>query len=383
MSIAAEKLVTVALNARSAGRLAQLRPFVRGLFQEDSDRARTGREALLAFSVRVLSAAILYLSQIVLARWMGSVQYGIYVFVWTWVLVLGGLSNLGLSTVMIRLVPAYRATNQLDLLRGLLRYGRLMAFAAATATALLGLAGLSLFGSMMSDAYMIPLYLGLVCVPMITLTDLHDGIGRGNGWIAVALVPPYVLRPLMVLWAMLAAHAFGWTMSAATATGAAIVATWATAALQSILVSRRLAAQLPPGPATRPADFWLRTSLPLLVISGSELLLQTTDVLVISSYLAPEHVAVYFASAKTMALVMFIHYAVGSAMAKRFAALSAKGDHEALRKVARDAVNWTFWPSLAAAVGLLALGKPLLWLFGPQFVDGYPIMSPRSSTSRS
>ena len=23
---------------------------------------------------------------------------------------------------------------------------------------------------------------------------------------------------------------------------------------------------------------------------------------------------------------------------------------------------------------LLALGKPLLWLFGPQFVDGYDIM---------
>jgi O-antigen/teichoic acid export membrane protein len=40
----------------------------------------------------------------------------------------------------------------------------------------------------------------------------------------------------------------------------------------------------------------------------------------------------------------------------------------------RDAVHWTFWPSLAAAVALLALGAPLLWLFGPQFVQGYPVM---------
>lgn len=37
-------------------------------------------------------------------------------------------------------------------------------------------------------------------------------------------------------------------------------------------------------------------------------------------------------------------------------------------------MNWTFWPSLAGAVLIIALGKPLLWLFGPQFEAGYPVM---------
>lgn len=37
-------------------------------------------------------------------------------------------------------------------------------------------------------------------------------------------------------------------------------------------------------------------------------------------------------------------------------------------------VKWTFWPSLAATVVILGLGKPLLWLFGPEFVQGYPLM---------
>ena len=71
---------------------------------------------------------------------------------------------------------------------------------------------------------------------------------------------------------------------------------------------------------------------------------------------------------------MFVHYAVGSAVANRFAALGARGDKEGLRAFVRDAVHWTFWPSLAAAVTLLALGMPLLWLFGPKFVAGYPVM---------
>ena len=75
-----------------------------------------------------------------------------------------------------------------------------------------------------------------------------------------------------------------------------------------------------------------------------------------------------------MSLILFVHYAVGSAVANRFAALGARGDRDSLDAFAREAAHWTFWPSLAAGLVLLALGIPLLWLFGPQFVDGYPVM---------
>ena len=37
-------------------------------------------------------------------------------------------------------------------------------------------------------------------------------------------------------------------------------------------------------------------------------------------------------------------------------------------------MNWTFWPSLIGACVILALGKPLLWLFNPHFTEAYPVM---------
>ena len=114
--------------------------------------------------------------------------------------------------------------------------------------------------------------------------------------------------------------------------------------------------------------------MPLLAIGFADIVLQTSDVLIISRSLNPEQVAIYFAAAKTMSLVMFVHYAVGSAVANRFAALGTRGDTAALQRLVNDAVSWTFWPSLAATGFILLAGWPLLRLFGPQFTAAYPTM---------
>ncbi len=47
---------------------------------------------------------------------------------------------------------------------------------------------------------------------------------------------------------------------------------------------------------------------------------------------------------------------------------------EGLANFMRKAIALTFWPSLAATVVLLAFGKPILSLFGPQFTEGYHLM---------
>jgi O-antigen/teichoic acid export membrane protein len=353
----------------------KMKSFLRELLTGSSDRNRTQRDAITAFLVRCTSAGLLYLSQIALARWMGSEQYGIYVFVWTCVLLAGALAHLGLNLGIIRLIPIHRERGEFDHLRGLINGGRMFALAAGTLVALAGCAGLWVFSAYISNDYAMAAYLALVCVPLYALTDVQDGVGRGNGWISAALIPPYVLRPLLILSAMAVAYVAGWPMVATTAAKAAIVSTWLTGIIQGLWINRAMVAAYGRGPQVYEPRLWMASSFPLLAISGCEILLQNTDVLVLSKMTTPTQVAIYFAAGKTMSLIMFVHYAVGSAMASKFASFKARGDEAGLRACVRDAVNWTFWPSLAAAVAILALGRPLLSLFGPQFLAGYPVMA--------
>jgi O-antigen/teichoic acid export membrane protein len=109
-------------------------------------------------------------------------------------------------------------------------------------------------------------------------------------------------------------------------------------------------------------------------VEGFYLLLTYTDVLMLQQFRPPEDVAIYYAAAKTLALVAFVYFSVAAATAHKFTTYHVAGDRERLEAFVMDAVRWTFWPSLAATLVILALGRPFLWLFGPQFIDGYPVM---------
>jgi O-antigen/teichoic acid export membrane protein len=101
--------------------------------------------------------------------------------------------------------------------------------------------------------------------------------------------------------------------------------------------------------------------------------MQNADVMLISYFRPSADVGIYYAATKTAGLALFGQYAVGSAYAGRIAA-AAIGNEGEMRRLVHEAVRWTFYPSLVVTLGILALGIPLLAMFGRDFTDAYPLM---------
>ena len=332
------------------------------------------RMSLIAFAIRVASAGIVFLSQVAIARWTGSFDYGIYVFVWTAMIILGNLSCLGFHTAVIRFLPLYKQTGDLDRLRGILLASRLFSMLSATFVAAVGIAAVWLFSGAMESYYVLPFILAFTCLPMIALGDVLDGTARANSWVLRALTPTYIVRPTLVLAYMAIAHGLGFEVSAATAIVAAVLATYSTTIMQLLLVTRDLDATYPAGRRETEFGTWMTVAFPIFLVEGFFFLLTNADVLMVGFFRPPDEVGVYFAAVKIIALVHFVFFAVKAGVAPQFAARTAIEDRASLRAFARRSVNWTFWPSLALGVVVLVLGKFLLALFGAAFTEGYQLL---------
>jgi O-antigen/teichoic acid export membrane protein len=334
----------------------------------------TRRLAGTVFIIRVFSAGLAYLSQVLLARWMGGADYGVYVYVWTWVLLLGSMMDFGIAVSAQKLIPEYRAAGHDALLRGFLSGSRWLTLAVSAGVALL-LAGLVHLATPWIDAVSVmPLYLGCLTLPAFVVANVQDGLARSHDWMRLGLMPQFVVRQTLIIGLTAGAFALGVGLDASAAMAASAAAVWIAMLGQMVVLNRSLKGAVPAGPKAHDIGGWLKVSLPILLVESFYLLLSYTDVLLLQAFRPSEEVGVYFAVVKTLALVSFIHYAMSATTAHRFTEYHASGDRARLAAYVGEAIRWTFWPSLAATLALLAAGKPLLWLFGPQFTDGYGMM---------
>ena len=338
------------------------------------DGGEAQRMSLIAFAIRVFSAGLAFLSQIILARIMGQYEYGVYVFVWVFVLILGNLACFGYQTALIRFIPQYNAENRIAELRGIIATAQLFAVGSAGLIGVAGMICLYLLGDRVDHYYVVPLFLGAFALPLITLGDILDGAARANNWPVNALSPTFIIRPVLILIFVAIAVLVGFSSNAVTAMAAALVAAAVTTIGQFVVLGRRLRNRFGAGERKIRFAQWLRVSLPIFLVEGFYYLLTNSDVIMVGIFLEPERVAAYYAAAKCMALVHFAYFAVKAGTGPRFAELVAVDDQPALAAFASNAARWTFWPSLAIGLAVLATGPWLLALFGPDFSDGYPVM---------
>src|SRR4051812_10666194 len=188
---------------------------------------------------------------------MGTYEFGIYVYVWTWALLIGNIGDAGLANAAQRFIPEYAERGEFALLRGYIGASRWLALALATVLACVAALAITLGAPLIEHAAFLPLYIACLCLPVYAFQSVQDGIARCYNWVGVGQVPTFVIRPVLLLAMRGAAYALGLPTDATTAVICTVASFWLIAIIQTVLLNRRLAATLAPGEQSYDVKHWL------------------------------------------------------------------------------------------------------------------------------
>lgn len=336
----------------------------------EDENSASQRVALITFIIRVASAFIALVSQILLARWLGTFEYGIYVAVWVAVVILSTITCIGFPSAVVRFIGEYRERGQPELIHGVIRASMYISLLFSTFVAGVGCYILYQFPEIVTDYYVIPIFLAAICLPMLAVEGVMDCIARAFNWPKVAFLPTYILRPIAIIVFAGGALLAGFPANAETTLWAAIIASFISLLLQFIVLFKKLQKTIPYQKPSYKVKTWVLVALPIFLVEGFYVLMTSVDVLFVSVLMSPEDTAIYFATTKILALVHFVYFAVRASVSHRYSAFHTNGNQEAFQEFVQKTVSWTFWPSLLMAAFMAIFGKFFLMLFGSEFTSG-------------
>ena len=332
------------------------------------------KSAAQVFAIRLTGAGLTYASMIFLARRLGAFDFGIYAYVFVIVGLLGLALSFGFSSSGLRFVPDYLARQKWRRLTGFLTQSYGIVLSLSTLGALLGAGLVFAFRSTIDPHYFAPLLVGLSCVPVWALLNQFESTARAFGWMHLAYIPGYILRPLLLMALVGGLVLFGGTPDAVGALWAMVAACAIAGLVQGLFVYAGIRRRVTRVTAAFHTRHWCATSLSFLMIDGFRMLLDNSDVLMIGRLLDPHSIAVYYAAIRTGGLVAFVSFSMIALAVPKFAEIHITGTRQEMQKFVSGVIQLMFWPSLLTAIALALLGPLVLSLFGADFAMGYPTM---------
>jgi O-antigen/teichoic acid export membrane protein len=323
-------------------------------------------------ALRVVAAGSSFLMYVALARALGVEEYGLFIYVLTWLNVLLLAGRFGMDLTILRYLPGYVESGNWARARGILRFAHAMVLGA---TLSLGAAGIVVaLGLGRSGPVSAVFVAGLLSLPLLALSVVRQSTLRALHAFVLAEIPDGLLRPWLLVVAVWAAWAFSAPVSARDAMLCYLAVNAATLAVGTFWLLRVLPPLLRDGRSEADRRAWLVVSAQLLVHSGIFQLVNQIDVLMLGAFAGPEDVGRYSAASRMAWFVSFGTVAMSSIAAPLVSAHFSRQDMVGLQSVVKSATRRGFAFAVVVSLALAILGTLVLSFFGPEFRSAYPAL---------
>ena len=330
------------------------------------------RGASGAFLVQVGGAGLGLIVHIVLARYLGVEQYGVYTLALSWVSVFAVLALFGQGTSLLRLVPAYVHHEQWSELRGLRTRTSQIAFLTSIVISLSGVFVIYLLRDRLGQPMALTFYASLVLLPVLVQLQLNGALLQGFKRAASSGVFNSLVRPVVFLILVLvSAHLLSNRFDASIAMAATVLAVFAAMLASGFFLKHVWPVRAKEARSAYETRSWLRLGRQLFFLSLIGIVLNRVDVLVLGGLAGAKEVGPYYAAVQLAAIVLYGFNAVNTILAPMIAERYAAGDHATLERVVHRAAWLTFVVTAAVSLVLAIAGRWVLEIFGSGFSIAY------------
>lgn len=337
-------------------------------FRVDELRNHIAKQATGAFGIKLFTIGFSLISNVLLARWMGVFEYGIFTYVVAWISLLQVPAMLGLNQLLARNISKFLSEEDWGMMSGLLRWANRNALVASSIIAIIA-AGI---GSLILEdsSEILPAFLlGVLCLPFVVLTGLRQAAMRGLHRVVVGQIPEAVVKPMVLVVITGLLTLLLHKVSAVVTMIANIAAVSCAFLLGTYLLFKNLPISIKSAKPLYNKREWTHSILPLTFIASLFIINSKVSLIILGAIKGPESVAFYNVIDKGVSFIAFLAIAVKAPLGPVVVKLYNEGNLKRLQSIVTASVRVVSLISFIITGSLIIFGRWFLLLFGPQFVQ--------------
>lgn len=341
--------------------------------QGDGVGAALARGALGSFGVRIAVAGAAFGLQVLLTRLLGVHEFGRYVYALSWITFISQVGVLGFDTASLRFVAAHEAKGEWGPLRGFLERSRHVAIVLSTAMSAVMATTVWILRVRLDPGLVAPLMVSALMLPVLALLQVAVSQLQALRRVVAGQGVQGLVKPILLASGLVAVTLAGAGKPTALAAMTANVAATGFAGAVAWLVLRRV---LPKAVEAAEAEYqtalWIRTAIPLFLITAAQMILAQTDILMLGAMRSTTDAGIYAVASQLATLITFAIMAANTIVAPMIASLHAQGRREELQRVLTLSARGVLLYAIPVVLVLAFGGRFILRLYGATFIEGYP-----------
>ena len=320
-----------------------------------------------AFIYQVLGAAAAFLSNVILARYLGTSTYGVYNFSVNLLRLLMIPALLGFGTFSVRYYPRIIADKNWPLVKGYKRFINISTVIMSLLIILISyiiIYHTSWVLAVNRDSYMVY----VLSLPFFAFNTLLASTAQALHKLSLSLMSLYIWVPVLLpLFSIGFYYVISPDVSSVNFAWIFFLTTFLVTIYLSAGLRRMRLKEIESAKPTYAVKEWLTTSTPMLFTSSLQTILKQADVFMIGFLMTSTEVGLYSAALKIDNIVLFGLSAVNFVEAPMFSKLYGKGDMKGLQKTVRSSAWLIFIFTVLISIPVVVFGYPILGLFGEKF----------------